>query len=73
MLPRSCGAAPVGPWGHGPFDNDDAQDFVLDLANAPTAGLDVQLAAALTSPGGYLGAEGSMAVAAAALVAIGQA
>ena len=62
----------MGAWGHGPFDNDDAQDFVLDLIDAPVAELEGRLVAALTLPGGYLEVpEGSMAVAAAALVAIG--
>jgi hypothetical protein len=62
----------MGAWGVGPFDNDDAQDFVLDLAEAPAQELGQRLADALTLPDDYIEApEASTAVAAAALVAIG--
>lgn len=62
----------MGAWGAGPFDNDDAQDFVLDLADAPQQELQQRLADALALPEGYVEApEASTAVAAAALVAIG--
>lgn len=62
----------MGAWGAGPFDNDDAQDFVLDLADAPEQELQQRLADALALPDGYVEApEASTAVAAAALVAIG--
>jgi Domain of unknown function (DUF4259) len=62
----------MGAWGTGPFENDDAQDFVLDLAEAPETDLEGRLTAGLTLSDGYLEApEGSAAVAAAALVAIG--
>ncbi len=62
----------MGAWGAGPFDNDDAQDFVLDLSDAPQEELGQRLAEALVLSGGYVDApEASTAVAAAALVAIG--
>ena len=28
----------MGAWGSGPFDNDDAADFVADLVGLPAAG-----------------------------------
>jgi len=62
----------MGAWGTGPFDNDDAQDFVLDLADAPESELDRRLSEALALDPGYVeGPDASIAVAAAALVAIG--
>ncbi len=62
----------MGAWGIGPFDNDDAQDFVLDLADVPDDELARRLAEALALPSGYLEVpEASIAVAAAALVAVG--
>jgi Domain of unknown function (DUF4259) len=60
----------VGAWGSGPFDNDDAADFVEDLQGVATAGLAQRLPAALALPEGYLQMDdASVAVAAAALVA----
>jgi hypothetical protein len=62
----------MGAWGIGPFDNDDAQDFVLDLADVPDDELERRLAEALALPSGYVEVpEASIAVAAAALVAVG--
>lgn len=60
----------MGAWGSGPFDNDDAADFVADLIGMAAAGRAQQLRAALTLPDGYLQVDdASMAVAAAALIA----
>jgi len=60
----------VGAWGSGPFDNDDAMDFVGDLANGSTAEVVARLREALALPDDYVESpEGSSAVAAAALVA----
>jgi hypothetical protein len=62
----------MGAWGVGPFANDDAQDFLGDLIET-TGAVDGALFAALALPAdGYVEVpEGSVAVAAAALVAIG--
>jgi len=60
----------VGAWGSGPFDNDDAADFVGDLLDMPSAGRAQRLRAALTLPDGYLQIDdAAIAVAAAALIA----
>ncbi len=60
----------MGAWGSGPFDNDDAADFVGDLMGMASAGRAQRLRAALTLPDGYLQIDdASMAVAAAALIA----
>ena len=60
----------MGAWGSGPFDNDDAMDFVGGLADAPGADLVVLLGEALKLPQDYVESpEGSNAVAAAALIA----
>jgi hypothetical protein len=60
----------MGAWDSGPFDNDDAADFVTDLLGMPAAGRAQRLRAALTLPNGYLQVDdASAAVAAAALVA----
>jgi hypothetical protein len=57
-------------WGSGPFDNDDAADFVADLTGMASADRAQRLRAALTLPGGYLQIDdASVAVAAAALIA----
>ena len=57
-------------WAPGPFDNDDALDFVDDLAEAPEWRTVVQALDYVTKQAGYLEApEGSIAVAAAAIVA----
>ena len=60
----------MGAWGSGPFENDDAMDFVGDLADGSTADLVAQLREALALPDDYVESpEGSSAVAAAALIA----
>jgi hypothetical protein len=60
----------MGAWANGPFDNDDALDFVDDLAEAPGWRTVVQALDHVTKQAGYLEApEGSIAVAAAAIVA----
>ena len=57
-------------WAPGPFDNDDALDFIDDLAEAPEWRTVVQALDYVTKVAGYLEApEGSTAVAAAAIVA----
>ena len=57
-------------WANGPFDNDDALDFIDDLAEAPEWRTVVQALDYVTKTAGYLEApEGSIAVAAAAIVA----
>lgn len=60
----------MGAWANGPFDNDDALDFIDDLAEAPEWRTVVQALDYVTRQAGYLEApEGSIAVAAAAIVA----
>jgi hypothetical protein len=60
----------MGAWDIGPFDNDDAADFLADLSGTPAAGRAGRLRAALALPGGYLQIDdASAAVAAAALLA----
>jgi Domain of unknown function (DUF4259) len=60
----------MGAWDIGPFDNDDAADFVADLSEMPAAGRAGRVRAALTLPDGYLQMDNaSAAVAAAALLA----
>ncbi len=57
-------------WAPGPFDNDDALDFIDDLAEAPEWRTVVQALDHVTRTAGYLEApEGATAVAAAAIVA----
>jgi hypothetical protein len=66
----------VGAWGSGPFDNDDAADFVDELDGLDEGDRREALAAALTAAADeqdYLdGGVASIAVAAAALVAGGE-
>jgi Domain of unknown function (DUF4259) len=60
----------MGAWDIGPFDNDDAADFLAGLSGTPAAGRAGRLRAALALPGGYLQIDdASAAVAAAALLA----
>jgi hypothetical protein len=60
----------MGTWNDGAFDNDDAGDFIDDLAEVPDWRTVVQLLDHVTKTAGYLEApEGQMAVAAAAIVA----
>lgn len=60
----------MGTWANGPFDNDEAMDFVADLAEAPDWRTVVQMLDHVTRAAGYLEApEGEIAVAAAAIVA----
>ncbi|MBC7667050.1 DUF4259 domain-containing protein [Caulobacter sp. DWR2-3-1b2] len=57
-------------WASGLFDNDEAMDFVGDLAEAPDWRTVVQMLDHVTKTAGYLEApEGEIAVAAAAIVA----
>jgi len=57
-------------WASGLFDNDEAMDFVGDLAEAPDWRTVVQMLDHVTKTAGYLeAAEGEIAVAAAAIVA----
>jgi hypothetical protein len=60
----------MSAWAHGPFDNDDALDFIDDLAEAAGWRTVVQILDHVTRTAGYLEApEGQIAVAAAAIVA----
>jgi hypothetical protein len=60
----------MSAWAHGPFDNDDALDFIDDLAEAADWRTVVQILDHVTRTAGYLEApEGQIAVAAAAIVA----
>jgi hypothetical protein len=60
----------VGAWESGPFDNDDALDFVGTLADAPDDETHRRLLEALTLSEGYLELpEANEAIAAAGLVA----
>jgi hypothetical protein len=60
----------MGTWNEGAFDNDDASDFIDDLAEAPDWRTVIQMLDHVTKSAGYLEApEGQMAVAAAAIVA----
>ena len=60
----------MSAWASGPFDNDEAMDFVSDLAEAPDWRTVVQMLDHVTKQAGYLEApEGEIAVAAAAIVA----
>ncbi|PVM82657.1 DUF4259 domain-containing protein [Caulobacter radicis] len=60
----------MGAWDNGPFDNDEAADFIEDLAQAPDWRTVVRILEHVTKAAGYLEApEGEMAVAAAAIVA----
>ena len=60
----------MGAWGSGPFENDDALDFVGDLANVAASERPNLVRAALVLPGDYVEIpEASVAVAAAALIA----
>lgn len=64
------GSASAGAWGSGAFDNDDALDFVAELARQRDPGLVYRTLQAARSRRGYLEApEGSAAVAAAEVVA----
>ncbi|MBI1685339.1 DUF4259 domain-containing protein [Caulobacter hibisci] len=59
-------------WDTGPFDNDEAADFVADLAEAPDWRAVLLILDHVTKAGGYLEApEAEMAVAASAIVAAG--
>jgi hypothetical protein len=60
----------MSAWASGLFDNDDALDFIDDLAEAPDWRTVVQALDYVTKQSGYLEApEGQIAVAAAAIVA----
>ncbi|PXA82631.1 hypothetical protein DMC25_19720 [Caulobacter sp. D4A] len=57
-------------WDNGPFENDEAADFIADLAEAPDWRAVVLILDHVTKAAGYLEApEAEMAVAAAAVVA----
>ena len=60
----------MSAWTSGLFDNDDALDFIDDLAEAPDWRTVIQILDHVTKTAGYLEApEGQIAVAAAAIVA----
>lgn len=60
----------MSAWANGPFDNDEAMDFVSDLAEAPDWRTVVQMLDHVAKLTGYVEApEGEIAVAAAAIVA----
>ena len=57
----------MGAWGHGPFDNDDAGDWVFELEDSGVSAL----RSALQLDGGYVEApEAAAGVAAAAVVGV---
>jgi hypothetical protein len=62
----------VGTWGAGPFQNDDALDFLGQLSELPAAGLGARVRSALAlAAGGYLELpEACAAIAAARLIAV---
>jgi Domain of unknown function (DUF4259) len=62
----------VGTWGAGPFQNDDALDFLAELRELPPADLDSRIRSALALPAdGYLEMpEACAAIAAAGLIAV---
>lgn len=60
----------MGAWDTGPFDNDDAADLLIELADMDAADRARRVQTALTLPEGYVEVDaGSLAIAAAALVA----
>ena len=60
----------MAAWAPGPFDNDEAADFIEDLAEAPDWRTVTALLEHVSTLNGYLEEpEGEMAVAAAAIVA----
>jgi uncharacterized protein DUF4259 len=60
----------MGAWGSGPFENDDAVDFLSNLVMTPPGGRAGQVRATLALPDRYVEIdEASAAVAAAALIA----
>lgn len=62
-------SASAGAWGEGPFDNDDAQDWLIECSRSAGAGTIAEAINAALRPG-YLEADaGSVAVAAAEVVA----
>jgi Domain of unknown function (DUF4259) len=62
----------MGAWGTGPFDNDDAADFLAEISETPNGQIGGRLSAVLTlSPTGYLELlDACEAIAAAGLVAV---
>jgi Domain of unknown function (DUF4259) len=62
----------MGAWGAGPFENDDAVDFLGELSDLPADDLAGRLEVALAFPAeGYLELpEASAAIAAAGLIAV---
>lgn len=62
-------SAGAGAWGEGPFDNDDAQDWLMECSRSAGAGTIAAAIDAALRPG-YLEADaGSVAVAAAEVIA----
>jgi len=61
----------MGAWGAGPFQNDDALDFLAELNELPPAGMGSRITSALALPSdGYLELhEACAAIAAAGLIA----
>lgn len=61
----------MGAWGHGPFDNDDAMDWVADFGEQANWAMIEQSLRAVAEADGYVEApESSMAIAAAEAVAV---
>jgi hypothetical protein len=64
-----CLSASAGAWGEGPFDNDDAQDWLIECSSSAGPGTIAEAINAALRPG-YLEADaGSVAVAAAEVIA----
>jgi hypothetical protein len=62
-------SASAGAWGEGPFDNDDAQDWLIECSKSAGAGTIAEAIDAALRPG-YLEADaGSVAIAAAEVIA----
>ncbi|MEZ2298001.1 DUF4259 domain-containing protein [Variovorax sp. RCC_210] len=62
-------SASAGAWGEGPFDNDDARDWLIECSRSAGAGTIAEAINAALRPG-YLEADaGSVAVAAAEVIA----
>ncbi|MCU4122376.1 DUF4259 domain-containing protein [Variovorax sp. N23] len=62
-------SASAGAWGEGPFDNDDAQDWLIECSSSAGPGTIAEAINAALRPG-YLEADaGSVAVAAAEVIA----
>ncbi|MDR7376070.1 hypothetical protein J2X19_000728 [Rhodoferax ferrireducens] len=61
--------ANAGTWGEGPFDNDDAQDWLAECSRSATPAVISQAIESALKPGPVDATEGSIAIAAAEVVA----